>query len=83
MSKSIWVFSCHNESGDSWVCGYFNRELTEAEQHAYFKKNHASEYANTECGEDAPTNLIHWELLKLERLKILPPLPKHLWSESL
>jgi len=83
VSKTIWIFSCYNESGDRWVCGYFNKKPTEKEQHAYFKKNYNYEYACTDDGEDDPVCYIHWDLVELNREKLPPPLPKKQWSRSL
>lgn len=74
---SIWVFSCSNESSDRWICGYFTRELTEEEQHAYFKEHYDYEY------DVDGTCYIYWELIELVEELIPAPLPKDQWSEGL
>jgi hypothetical protein len=77
MSKNIYVLVWQTESSDRGVDGYWNRELTEAEQHAYFKKEYPRDYdVDGSC-------YIHWEMVELKRLKALPGLPKPQWTESI
>jgi len=77
MSKNIYVLVWQTESSDRGVDGYWNRELTKAEQHAYFKKEYPCDY------DVGGSCYIHWEMVELKRLKALPGLPKLQWTESI
>lgn len=74
--KKIWVLQCGNESGDSWIDGYFVDKPTEGEIHAHLKKTSWEYDYDGVCW-------LHWKLVELKPLKKLPPLPKGEWSERI
>ena len=77
MRKPIYILVWSTESSDRGVAGYWNRELTEAEQHAYFKKNHPGDYdVDGSC-------YISWEMVELKGQKYLQGLPIELRTESI
>lgn len=77
MSKKVYVLVWMTESSDRGVDGYWNKPLSEAEQHAYFKKNYPCDYdVDGSC-------YIHWEMVELKSKKALPALPKKQWTESI
>jgi hypothetical protein len=70
VKKKIYVLKWLLDSGDSGVDGYWNRALTEAEQHAYFKDNYP-------CAYDVyGSRYIRWDMIELKGKKILPALPE-------
>ena len=61
------------------VEGYWTKELTEEEQHAYFAKNYPGKYkATSSNGEERCC--IDWEMVCLKGKKILPGLSKCDWA---
>jgi len=81
--KTIWVFSCSNESGDRWVEGFFTKKLTEEEQHGYFKDYYEYAIEDGDDEEDRPICYIHWELIEMDLQKIPESLCKEKWSRTL
>jgi len=77
VSKKIYVLVWMTESSDRGVDGYWNRKLTDAEQHGYFKEHYPDDYdVDGSC-------YIHWEMIELKGLHKPCPLPKKLRSDGI
>lgn len=76
MSKRIYVLVWTDEDGNANVDGYWNRPLTEEEQHGFFKANYPASYD--------PVNGMRcdvtWELVELSGSSNPVPLPSYQWS---
>lgn len=75
MSKRIYILVWKDKDGNANVDGYWNRELTEEEQHGYFKEHYPASYdpANgMRCD-------IVWEMVELTGTSKPVPLPPHQW----
>jgi hypothetical protein len=76
MSKKIYVLVWTNEDGNSGVDGYWNKPLTEEQQHGHFKEFHP--YSYDPCGGARCD--ITWELVELSSERLPLALPSHEWS---
>lgn len=76
MSKRIYVLVWTNEDGGTGVDGYWNRPLTDEEQHGHFKEHHPRSYDPA----NGMRRDITWEMVELTRAGSPVPLPT--WQRS-
>ena len=74
MRKRIYVLIWKTDLDVTGVDGYWNRPLTEEEQHGYFKEHYPAAY------EDEGKCCISWEMVELKGRKQPAPLPNWGWS---
>lgn len=72
----VYILSWYTESSDRGIDGYWEKPLTMAQQHGYFKENYSCDY-NTDGDR-----YIYWDMIELELEKIPHSLLKKKWTEG-
>jgi hypothetical protein len=73
----IYMLRWKTESCDEGEAGYWDRPLTEEEQHGFFKEHFPDDYdVDGSC-------YIFWDMIALESAKFPEPLSKKEWTESI
>ena len=73
--KKVYVINWSNESGDRGTIGYWDKPLTEEEQHGLFADS--SDYEL-----DEETRYVYWDLEEMELQERPKPLPKEKWLDG-
>ena len=76
MSKRIYALVWKDKDGTPRVDGYWNKPLSEKEQHGFFKEHYPALYDP----ENVEMRGITWELVELKRAGNPVPLPNYQWA---
>jgi hypothetical protein len=76
MAKKVYVIEWWNESGDEGVIGYWDKPLTEEEQHGLFYEQ-TSDY---ESYEDI--RYVNWRQEEMDLQERPPAIPKEKWLDG-